>query len=83
MLLSVITTLLSILTHTHTHRVEEEERERERDAQTQSYQSLVNADRLTNLVEVDSLTVKNIGPSSANQWPSTAVTHCMYVHVLL
>lgn len=25
-----------------------------------------------------SLTEKNIGPNSANQWPSTAVTHCMY-----
>ena len=32
--------------------------------------------RLTNLVKVDSLAVKNIGPSSANQWPSTAVTAC-------
>ena len=33
--------------------------------------------RLTNLVGVDSLIVKNIGPSSANQWPFTAVTHCI------
>ena len=39
---------------------------------------IVDLVELTNLVAVDSLTVKNIGPSSANQWPSTAVTHCMY-----
>ena len=32
----------------------------------------------TSLVLVDSLTLKNMGPSSASQWPSTAVTHCMY-----
>ena len=34
--------------------------------------------KLTNLDLLDSLTLKNIGPSSANQCPSTAVTHCMY-----
>ena len=33
---------------------------------------------LTFLAPAESLTEKNIGPSSANQVPSTAVTHCMY-----
>ena len=32
----------------------------------------------TILLKFDSLTLKNIGPSSANHRPSTAVTHCMY-----
>ena len=33
---------------------------------------------LTFLAPTESLTEKNIGPSSANHVPSTAVTHCMY-----
>ena len=32
---------------------------------------------ITVLDRPDSFTEKNIGPSSANQAPSTAVTHCM------
>ena len=33
---------------------------------------------LTILLKLDCFTLKNIGPSSANHSPSTAVTHCMY-----
>ena len=44
--------------HTYTERERKRERERERERREER-----ETPRLTNLVEVDSLTVKNIGPT--------------------
>ena len=54
----------SMTLYTHMHVWRERGRERERERERKRERLLY---RLTNLVEVDSLAVKNIGPSSANQ----------------